>query len=66
MHCPNDIPQARQVKARHEASGSIVARLDHLVKVADGPVPYRSRQWTVVPDGLIAFEQKATNQIGSG
>jgi hypothetical protein len=41
----------------------VLARLDHLVEIADGAVAHGGGQRAVVPDGLIAFEQEAADEV---
>jgi hypothetical protein len=42
----------------------VFARFDHFVEVADRAALDGGRERPVVPDGLFAFEQETTDEIG--
>ena len=44
----------------------IFARLDNFVEIANRAMAYRQSQRTIVPDGLLAFNQESSDQVGRG
>ena len=46
--------------------GHVLARLDHLIKVADRALAHRAGQRTIDPDRLATLQQVAPDQVGGG
>ena len=52
------------VGQRVDDDGGVLAGLDDLVQVADRPGAHGSREWAVHPDGLVAGQQVAPDEVG--
>src|SRR5213079_1876091 len=51
------------VGERVDDDDGVLARLDHFVEVAYRAAAHRRRQRAVVPDGLLAFQKEATDEV---
>ena len=43
-----------------------LARLDHLIEMAESTFAHGARQGAIDPDGFATLQQIAANQVGSG
>ncbi len=59
-----DRQHAAVVGQRVQHHGGVLARLDHLVEVADGALAHRARQRAIGPDRALLADQVATHQVG--
>ena len=57
---------AAVVGQRVQHDGDVLARLDHLVEVADAAFAHRAGQRAIDPDGVAALEQVAAGEVGRG
>src|SRR5206468_4101214 len=58
-----DRQAAAMIRKRMNNYNRVFARFDDFIQVTDGAVAHSSSQWSIVPDGLLAFEQEPAHEI---